>query len=244
MRPGVSGMAGEAPVPISTRSARSLRSLPPGSFTIRALPMVKCADPRKSVILGFDARMLSYLACRSSSTRPCCWAKSAERSRTATRFLMPSKGWSDCRCARCAARIMILEGTQPTLTQVPPRVPRSMSVTLAPSSAARMAQANAAPPLPMIATSSAPRELRRGFTEGVGVSTTEMCGRSETPFATVEPLRSSTSASKPLPWTVSMSFALSTPTSVLMRAVPSSYETLASTTPATPARASSIDFAQ
>jgi hypothetical protein len=184
--------------------------------------MVKCADPRKSVILGLDSRMLSYLACRSSSTRPCCWQRSARRSRTAVRFLIPSKGWSDCRCARCAARIMILEGTQPTLTQVPPRVLRSMSVTSAPSSAARMAQANAAPPLPMIATWRAPSDLPRGWTGGVGVSTTEMRGRSDTSFATVEPLRSSTSAPKPLPWTASMSLALSIPASVLMRAVPSS----------------------
>lgn len=96
----------------------------------------------------------------------------------------------------------------------------------------------------MIATWEAPRDLRRGLTEGVGVSTTEMRGRSETSFAIVEPLRSSTSAPNPLPWTVSMSFALSTLTSVLMRAVPSSYDTFASTTPAMPAKASSIDFAQ
>jgi hypothetical protein len=115
------------------------------------------------------------------------------------RFLMPSKGCSDCKCARCAARIMIFEGTQPTLTQVPPKVPRSMSVTSAPSSAARIAQANAAPPLPMIATRRAPGDLRCGLTEGVGVSTTEMRGRSEASFATVEPLRSTTSAPKPLP---------------------------------------------
>ncbi len=138
---------------------------------------------------------------------------------------------------------MIFEGTQPTLTQVPPRVPRSMSVTSAFLGRADRASKRR-PPLPMIATWRAPRDLRRGLTEGVGVSTTEMHGRFETSFATVEPLRSSTSAPNPLPWIVSMSFALSTLTAVLMRAVPSPYETFASTTPATPARASSIDFAQ
>ncbi len=46
----------------------------------------------------------------------------------------------------CAARIMILDGTQPTLTQVPPRVPRSINVTRAPCSTAFSAAAIAAPP--------------------------------------------------------------------------------------------------
>jgi hypothetical protein len=41
---------------------------------------------------------------------------------------------------------MILDGTQPTLTQVPPIVPRSMSVTRAPCSAAFSAAAIAPPP--------------------------------------------------------------------------------------------------
>ena len=49
---------------------------------------------------------------------------------------------------------MIFEGTQPTFTHVPPSVPSSMRVTWAPSSAARMAQAKAAEPLPMMATCS------------------------------------------------------------------------------------------
>ncbi len=50
-----------------------------------------------------------------------------------------------------AAAIMILEGTQPTFTQVPPISPRSMTLTSAPASAARSAAAVAAPPLPMMA---------------------------------------------------------------------------------------------
>lgn len=39
----------------------------------------------------------------------------------------------------CAARIRFLEGTQPTLTQVAPRVPWPMRATRAPSPAAAMA---------------------------------------------------------------------------------------------------------
>jgi hypothetical protein len=63
----------------------------------------------------------------------------------------PSNGLSRRRWAIWAARIMILDGTQPTLTQVPPMVPRSISVTRAPCSTAFSAAAIAAPPLPMTA---------------------------------------------------------------------------------------------
>ena len=61
-----------------------------------------------------------YLACRSSSTRACCWASSllrlnrrhSCRNTAAERtFLAHKQPW--------AARIMILDGTQPILTQVP-----------------------------------------------------------------------------------------------------------------------------
>jgi hypothetical protein len=65
------------------------------------------------------------------------------------------------RCRRDAvierarrAQIMILDGTQPTFTQVPPMVPRSISVTRAPCSTALSAAAIAAPPLPMTAMCS------------------------------------------------------------------------------------------
>src|SRR5687768_12896525 len=44
---------------------------------------------------------------------------------------------------------MIFDGTQPTLTHVPPKVPRSIMVTLAPASAAFSAAAKAPPPLPI-----------------------------------------------------------------------------------------------
>jgi hypothetical protein len=50
---------------------------------------------------------------------------------------------------------MILEGTQPIFTQVPPMIGlRSIIVTLAPFSTAFRAQAKAPEPLPMIATCS------------------------------------------------------------------------------------------
>lgn len=75
------------------------------------------------------------------------------------------------RCAMCAARIMILDGTQPTLTQVPPRVPRSISVTRAPCSTAFKAAAMAAPPLPITATWSAgPAPARAGFVSSLNQS--------------------------------------------------------------------------
>jgi hypothetical protein len=55
----------------------------------------------------------------------------------------------------CAARIMIFEGTQPILTQVPPMIGlRSMRVTVAPFSTAFSAQAKAPEPVPIIATCS------------------------------------------------------------------------------------------
>ena len=47
-----------------------------------------------------------------------------------------------------------MEGTQPTFTQVPPITPRSIKVTVAPSSAALSAAAIAPPPLPITATRS------------------------------------------------------------------------------------------
>src|SRR3970040_2396015 len=50
-----------------------------------------------------------------------------------------------------AAGIRVFDGTQPTLTQVPPMTPRSIRVTVAPSSAAFSAAAIAPPPLPMTA---------------------------------------------------------------------------------------------
>ena len=102
---------------------------------------------------GWASSTSWYLAWRSTSTRPCCCASRRSRRIAGVVAWMPSSnGLSRRRCAMCAARIMILEGTQPMLTQVPPRVPRSISVTLAPRSAAFSAAAMAAPPLPITAT--------------------------------------------------------------------------------------------
>ena len=104
------------------------------------------------LIAGVLSRMPSYFARRSSSTRACCCASSRLRSIAGVLAAMPaSKGLSRRMWATCAARIIIFDGTQPTLTQVPPIVPRSMRVTRAPRSAAFSAAAIAAPPLPMTA---------------------------------------------------------------------------------------------
>ena len=56
--------------------------------------------------------------------------------------------WSDS-----AARISVFDGTQPTLTQVPPIVPVPMRATWAPSSAPWMAAENPAEPAPTTAKS-------------------------------------------------------------------------------------------
>src|SRR3546814_11590366 len=51
------------------------------------------------------------------------------------------------------ARIRVFDGTQPTLTQVPPMMPWPMRATWAPASAAVMAAENPAEPAPITARS-------------------------------------------------------------------------------------------
>ena len=65
---------------------------------------------------------------------------------------MPAKGLCLARCNDSDARIKVLDGTQPTLTHVPPvGKPSLMMVTFsAPSSTARVAAEKAAEPPPMI----------------------------------------------------------------------------------------------
>lgn len=156
-RPGIGGTAGLAPVAIRQRSNATTRSPPSLSCTIRLRLSLKRAEPCSTVIAGLPSKMPSYLAWRSSSTRACCWASSAVRWMVGVVAAMPpSNGLSRRRWAIWAARIMILDGTQPTLTQVPPMVPRSISVTRAPCSTAFSAAAIAAPPLPMTAICNAP----------------------------------------------------------------------------------------
>ena len=150
--PGIGVTAALAPVAMRQRSKTTSRVLPSESATDSVSPFLNRASPRSTEIAGLLSRMPSYLARRRSSTRPCCCASSAARSITGGLVVIPaSNGLSRRRCATCAARIMILEGTQPTLTQVPPSVPRSISVTRAPCSTAFSAAAIAAPPLPMTA---------------------------------------------------------------------------------------------
>jgi len=156
-KPGIGSTAALAPVAIRQRSNASSRSPPSFMRTTRLWQFLKRASPRSTMMAGLPCRMPSYLACRSSSTRLCCWASKRVRSMAGLEAVMPaSNGLSRRMCATCAARIMILEGTQPTLTQVPPIVPRSISVTRAPCSAVFNAAAIAAPPLPMTATCNAP----------------------------------------------------------------------------------------
>jgi hypothetical protein len=156
LSPGIGGIDGCAPVAIRQRSNASSRSPPSWSRTTRCQLSLKHASPRSTVTAGVLSRMPSYFACRSSSTRErCCASRRAPLMTGVLAAIPPSKGLSRRRCATCAARIMIFDGTQPTLTQVPPIVPRSMSVTRAPRSAAFSAAAIAAPPLPMTATCNA-----------------------------------------------------------------------------------------
>ena len=56
-------------------------------------------------------------------------------------------------CSVSAARIRVLDGTQPTLTQVPPIVPWPISATRTPSSAAVIAAEKPAEPAPITARS-------------------------------------------------------------------------------------------
>src|SRR5262245_53444112 len=67
---------------------------------------------------------------------------------------MPAKRPAALTWCRVSVALMrALEGTQPTLTQVPPRVPWPISATLAPCSAAVMAAENPADPAPITARS-------------------------------------------------------------------------------------------
>ena len=66
----------------------------------------------------------------------------------------PENGLASAPCRAPAAASSVLDGTQPTFTQVPPRVACSMSVTVRPACRAAMAAAIAAPPEPMTARST------------------------------------------------------------------------------------------
>src|SRR3546814_18806064 len=68
-------------------------------------------------------------------------------------------------CTASAARINVLDGTQPTLTQVPPITPWPISATFAPSSAAVIAAEKPAEPAPPTAPPypSTPGRLRQPF---------------------------------------------------------------------------------
>ncbi len=79
-RPGIGGIAGLAPVATKPRSNDTCCWPPSASRTARLCLFSKRASPRSTVMAGVFARMPSYLAWRSSSTRPCCcWASSRSR---------------------------------------------------------------------------------------------------------------------------------------------------------------------
>ena len=93
-----------------------------------------------------------YLACRRPATSSSFCATSARQSSTLASARIPAKRLAVRAWWRVsAARIMVFDGTQPTLTQVPPMVPLPARTTCAPISAAVIAAENPAEPAPMTA---------------------------------------------------------------------------------------------
>src|SRR5574340_436656 len=104
-RPGTAGTVALAPVAIRQRSNGTSRSPPVARATTSVWPSLKRASPRTTLMLGFDCRMSSYLAWRSSSTRACCWASRRGRCMTGAVALMAaSPGLTWRRCAWAAER--------------------------------------------------------------------------------------------------------------------------------------------
>ena len=78
-RPGIGGIAGPAPVAIGQRS--NALALPFSGCHGQRLRVLNRLRRAATVMAGCLARMPSYLAWRSSSTRACCWASSRSRDR-------------------------------------------------------------------------------------------------------------------------------------------------------------------
>src|SRR5712692_4042249 len=141
---------------------------------------------------------------------------------------------------------MIFEGTHPTLTQVPPSVPDSIKVTVAPPFAASIAAANAPEPLPIITTLRACKpplpdlDEKRLFT----TPATERLASLPLCFAETVSLGSRSSAPYPLARTALTSDAPSTSPSASTVALPSRYDTAERATPLTSASADSTVLAQ
>lgn len=98
--------------------------------------------------------MSAYLVWRSMPTSSSFCCTSAPRSTAPAEVAAPGNGFVSAAWRVCAAARRVLEGTQPTFTQVPPSVPDSMATTLAPSSRAWIAADIAAPPVPTTARSN------------------------------------------------------------------------------------------
>jgi len=146
--PGRSGRTARPPTLMKMRGA-VMRRLPTASVagaTKRASPSTTsvCASPR----------IQASTAWRECITRACLRAITRARS---TRMSPQSKPNSAPRCAWRTARALatrVLVGTQPTLTQVPPKWWRSITAVRRPSLLQRAAMAGPAWPAPMTMASN------------------------------------------------------------------------------------------
>src|SRR3989441_1839695 len=138
------GIVGEDPVPI-TNLVPSYRFVP----TLTSWGETKAARPCTYSTSFRDARTSAYFALRRSATRRSfdriTDRKSADH--PSSRW-SPGKGWFATRKNWSPTARRRLLGTQPTFTQVPPRMPPSIIKALAPFRSARIAALKAAAPPP------------------------------------------------------------------------------------------------
>ena len=91
-----------------------------------------------------------YFFWRISSTRSAVPLTTADQSTLCAQGSMPgNRAAAVPACTASPARIIALDGTQPTLTQVPPMVPCPTMATRLPASAALIEAENPAEPAPM-----------------------------------------------------------------------------------------------
>src|SRR2546425_1837545 len=149
------GIVGEDPVPI-TNLVPSYRFVP----TLTSWGETKAARPCTYSTSFRDARTSAYFALRRSATRRSfdriTDRKSADH--PSSRW-SPGKGWFATRKNWSPTARRRLLGTQPTFTQVPPRMPPSIIKALAPFRSARIAALKAAAP---------PPRMMRSYRDGMG----------------------------------------------------------------------------
>ena len=91
----------------------------------------------------------AYFFCRNPATSSAVPATSADQSTGGAQGSTPgNRPEAAAPCTASAARIIALDGTQPTFTQVPPIVPWPTSATRKPASAAVIEAENPAEPAP------------------------------------------------------------------------------------------------